>query len=133
MKQEQRFFVFHLHGVVVDHVIGMAVRENEIDQTVVVIVEIFEAPTAQQPCRLRDIIRLRHIAKGLVFIVLVDGKHLMIDIRDEQILPAVSIEVGGIHSHSRTRLPAFAEAHASLQRNFFPFPASIRSRSAVQE
>ena len=45
MEQQQRLLVLHLHGVVVDHVVGMAVGQNQIHRAIVVVVEDTSTPS----------------------------------------------------------------------------------------
>ena len=73
------------------------------------------------------------IAKSFVLVVLVDGEHFVVDVGDEQILPAVAVEVGGVYAHARARLAALAEAHSRLQGDFLPFPACRRGRATIHE
>jgi len=133
MEQQQRLFVFHLHGVGVDHVVGMAVGEEEVDEAVVIVVEIFQAPAAQQARGARDAIGLGHVAKRFVFIVFVDRKHFVIDVGDEEVLIAAAAEVGGVHAHAGARTPGVTEAYAGLQSDFVPFPGASRAGAAVDE
>src|ERR1700686_4898708 len=40
MEQKQWLFVFHLHRVVINHVVWMAIGQKEIDRAIVVVIEI---------------------------------------------------------------------------------------------
>src|SRR5260370_39197281 len=46
VKQEQRLLVLHLQRVIFDHVIGMAVGEEQIDEAVIIVIEKFQSPAA---------------------------------------------------------------------------------------
>src|SRR6266699_684024 len=103
----------------------MPVGEEQINGAVVVVVEVLESPAAQQARGLCHAIRLCNIAKGLVLIVLIDGKHFVINIGYEQILPASPSQVRSVHSHAGARPATFAESDAGLQGDFVPIPAAI--------
>ena len=54
MEEQQRLLVTHLERIVVDHVVRMAVGENQIDLSVVVVIEELQPPAAEQARGLRD-------------------------------------------------------------------------------
>ena len=95
----------------VDHVVGVPVGEEQIDVAVVVVVEELQAPSRQQPRGLSNGIRVRDVCEPLVPVVLVQREHLLVHVGDEKVLEPVLIEVRGVNTHSRTRLPVRAEAH----------------------
>ena len=51
-EEEERFLVLHVRCAQRDRVIRMAVGEQKIDVAVVVEIEEFQTPAAEQPCRL---------------------------------------------------------------------------------
>ena len=61
--------------------------------------------------------------KRLVSCRSVEREHLLIDVGDEQILPAVAIEIGGVDAHAGARLPVVAEA--DLRRRARSLPISL--------
>ena len=71
VEKQQRLLVFHLLRVLLDHVVGVTVRQNQVDRAVVVVIEEFEAPPAEQPRRLRDAVGVRGVAEILLLAVLV--------------------------------------------------------------
>ncbi len=71
MEQHQRFLVAHLLRVLLDHVVGVTVRQEQVDESVVVVIEQLQAPAAQQTRRLRDAVERRDIGEGFVPLVLV--------------------------------------------------------------
>ena len=83
---------------------GWPLARNEIDEAVVVVVEELQSPAAQQPRRLRDAVRIGDVGEELVAVVPVEREHLLIDVGDEQVLPAVAVDVGGVDAHARARL-----------------------------
>src|SRR6266566_3266020 len=133
MEQKQWLFVFHLHRIVINHVIRMATGQQEINRAVVVVIEILQPPSAQQSCSARHAMRLSGVAKSLISVVFVNRKHLVINIGDKQVLPPVSVEIGCIHSHARTGPPALAESNTRLQCNFLPIPAAIGAGAAIHK
>ena len=61
--------------------------------------------------------------------VLIETIEFMVQVGHEQVHPAILIQVGGIYSHARTRLPSLAIGHASGESDFVRSQAmrSIRS------
>src|SRR5881396_2645087 len=100
----------------------MSVGEEQINGAIVIIVKVLESPAAQQASRFRNGVRLCDIAKRLVFIVLIEGKHLVINVGDEQILPASASQVRRVDSHAGARPATFTESDSRLQSDFVPFP-----------
>jgi hypothetical protein len=97
-----------------------AVREEQVDMAVVVVVEELQAPAAQEPRGLRHAVRRGDIGEGLVPVVVIQGEHLLIDVRDEQILAAVAVEVRGVDAHPRSRRAVRAEADLRGQSDLVP-------------
>src|SRR5262245_27760023 len=98
----------------------MTVREKQIDQTVVVVVEELQAPAAQEARRLRHTIRRRDIRKEFVPLVSIQRKHLLIDIGNEEILFAVTIDVRGVHAHAGAWRAVGAEPDLGGQPDLVP-------------
>ncbi len=69
MKQQQRLLIANLLRVVINHVVGMAVGEDEIDGAIVVVVEKLQSPAAQQASGLRYAVKMRGIAEAFVLSV----------------------------------------------------------------
>src|ERR1700683_5109061 len=61
MKQEKRFLIVHLRGILIDHVIRVAVSENQIDGAVIIVIEVLQSPAAQESCSLRDALPMRDV------------------------------------------------------------------------
>ena len=61
------------------------------------------------------------VGKGFVLVVGVQREHFLIDIGDEQVFPAIGIDVSRVHAHAGARLAVLAEAHFSRQRDLLPF------------
>src|SRR5258708_6790522 len=54
-------------------------------------------------------------------IVAVDRIHFLVDVGDEQILPAVLIEIGGIDAHAGAFAPVLTVGHAGAETHLFKF------------
>src|SRR6267143_2496921 len=133
MKKQEWLLVPNLPRVTTDHVIRMAVGQDQIERAVVVIVEVLESPAAQKPGSLRNAVRVCDIVKGLVFVVSVKRKHFLIDIRHKEILPAIVVQIAGVDAHTGTRLAVVAKCYLGLQCHFFPAGLSGCIRTAVDE
>ena len=133
MKKQEWLLVPNLTRVPPDHVVRMAVGQDQIERAVVVIVEVLESPAAQKPGSLRNAVRVRDVVKRLVFVVSVKRKHFLIDIRHKEILPAIVVQIAGVDAHTGTRLAVVAKCYLGLQRNFFPAGLSGCVRTAVDE
>src|SRR5207249_1468023 len=118
MKEQERLLVPNLARVTPDHVVWMAVGQDQIDRAVVVIVEILESPATQKPGRLRNAVRVCDIVEGLVFIVVVKRKHFLIDVSHKEILPSVVVQIAGVDAQDRksTRLNS---SHVSISYAVF--------------
>src|SRR5260370_38514038 len=64
--------------------------------------------------------RGRGIRKRLILVIGIEREHLLVDIGDEQGLPAVPVDVGGVHAHGRAGLSVFAEPDLGGQRDLLP-------------
>src|ERR1700675_31710 len=60
------------------------------------------------------------VREGFVVVVFIERKHFLIDVGDKQILPAVSVDVGGIDAHAAARLPVFTEANFGGESHLLP-------------
>ena len=89
-------------GKFLDEIVGESVGTNKVQIAVVVVVEELESPAAHPARRHADALGHGDIFKGRIAVVLIEGKNLLVDVGDEQIHPAVLIEVGGVHTHSGT-------------------------------
>src|ERR1700757_3878010 len=86
-----------------NQIVRVAIGEEKIEIAVVVIIEELEAPPAHQASRGADAGGQGLIVEGLVVIVLIERIHLVVDVGDEQVHPAVLIDIGGIEAHAGTR------------------------------
>src|SRR5262245_5261857 len=81
LEHQQRLFVFHLRRLYLDHVVGVAVGQDQVGVAVVVVIEELQSPAAQQSRRLGYFARL--IDEGQVFLVVVKAEQLLVDVGDE--------------------------------------------------
>ena len=83
----------------------MAVGDQQIDEAVVVEVrENFGAPAAQQPRGLREPVIGRGVGEERARVAFVEREHLVVDVGDEHVLPAVAIEVRRVDAHARAQV-----------------------------
>src|SRR5712692_1893814 len=111
MEEQQRLLVFHLLGIVLNHVVRVAIGKNQVEHPVVVIVEKLQAPSAEQAGGLRYAVLVGYVSEALVMVVLVKREHLLVDVGYEQILPAFPMKLRRIDAHSGARLPVVTEAY----------------------
>src|SRR5580704_2667523 len=121
VEQKHRLEIFHGGGALVDAVVGMAVAEQQIEVAVVVVVEKFQSPAAHQARGGTDAGRHGGIGKSFVLVVVVDRIHLLVDVGDEEIDPAVLIVVGSVNAHAGARAAETAVANACKQADFLEF------------
>ena len=77
---------------------------------------------------------LKATSRNVSFLhVLVEREHFLIDVGDEEVLPAVAVEIGGIHAHAGAGAAVLAESHFGRQRDLFPLGLAFGIRSAVHE
>ena len=62
------------------------------------------------------------VAEAFVFVVVVERVHLLIDVGDEEIGPAVLVVVRGIDAHAGPGAAVGAVAYARDQADFLEFP-----------
>ena len=125
VKEQQRLLVFDLLRVVVDHVVGVAVGQEQIERSVVIVVEEAQSPAAQEARCLRHLVLEGDVAEGLVLAVLVEREHLLIHVGDEEVLPAIAVEIGGIHAHAGAGAAILAESHFGRERDLFPLASGL--------
>src|SRR5690349_10950167 len=91
----------------------MAIRENQIGIAVVVVIEEAQTPTTEQACGLSNLAGA--INKGQILFIVIETEQLLIDVGDEQVLPAVVVVIGRIDAHSRARRTRIAISDAGQQ------------------
>src|SRR4051812_1012522 len=101
----------------------MAVNQEQIGITIIVVIKEPQAPTAQHLCRRANLARL--VRENKILLVVIKTEKFTIDIRYEKILPTIAIVIRRIHSHSRTRFARVAVGHAGRQANFFEFSTTL--------
>ena len=115
MKQQQRFFVADMTRKRLDLVIRMAVGNEEIHVTVVVIIKKIHGPSAHQPRQAAETHRPCLVVERKVMTVAVNGLHFLIHIRDEETLPTVLIKICRIRNHAGTLAAVLAIGHTRFE------------------
>src|SRR5437762_4101973 len=93
-------------------IIRVAIAEQQIHIAIIIKIKKLQSPTTEKFCRRADSCGKRDIAKALIPIVMVEREHLLIDIRNEEIDPAVLIVVGGANYIPRPGPPALLNTTA---------------------
>ena len=119
MKEHERLLILHLTVQTLDEIVGIAVRQKQVEIPIIVIVEKLKSPSAHQPCRHSDSGTTCLIVKCFVVIVLVDRETLEIDVGYEQIHPSILVEIRGIQSHTRASPTVIAVSHPPRGAVFF--------------
>src|SRR3989440_12726830 len=101
----------------------MAVYQEQIGVSIVVVIKEPQPPSAQHLRRRSDLSGLARENQVLLFVI--KTEKLSIDVGHEKILPAIAIIVPRVNSHPRARFACVAVAHARRQSNFFEFPAPL--------
>src|SRR5581483_1002630 len=101
------------------------IRQEQMQITVVVIVEELQSPSAHQASRLAHSILHRHIVESLIVVVLIERIHSVIDIGDEKVHPAVLIEIRPINSHAGPRASLCAILNPPLLPNLLETAAAV--------
>ena len=86
MEEQQWFLILHMRGMLFNAIVRMAVGQEQIDVTVVVVIEKLRSPATHQPGDSGDAEASGNIIKRGIVIVAVDGIHFLIDVGDEKIL-----------------------------------------------
>src|SRR5215468_3128930 len=108
-----------------DLVIRMSVGNEQIEISIVVIVEKLYSPSAHEPCHASKPHWLSQIVKRKVMIAVVDGIHLLVNIGYKEVLPAVLIEIGRIDSHARAGSPILAVGNTGFESHLLKFSATL--------
>ena len=103
----------------------MAVAKQEIKVAVIVIVKELHAPSAHQLGGRPNPGRCGKVTKCLVLVVVIQRKHFLVYVGDEQVGPSILIVVSSVHTHTRTCTAVGAVAHPCQHTVLFEFPFSI--------
>ena len=99
-EEEQRLLVFHLRRPHPDHIVWVTVGQQQVDVPVVVEVEELQAPAAEETRGVGDAVLVGDVGEDLAVAVPVQGEPLVVDVGDEEILPAVGVEIRRIDAHA---------------------------------
>jgi hypothetical protein len=100
LLEEHRGSSSHLAAVAVDHVVGVAVGQEEVEAPVVVEVEELQSPAREKARGVGDAVDVGGVGEGLVAVVLVQREHLLVHVGHEQVLETVAVHVEGVDAHS---------------------------------
>ena len=78
----------------------MAVAKKQVEVAVVIVVEEFLSHTAEHHGAGGDAEPGSDVGKGFVAIVVVQRKHFVVDVGNEEIDPAILVVVAGVNSHA---------------------------------
>ena len=109
----------------------MAVGQEQVEVPVVVDVEELEPPAAHEAGGLRDVVCVRDVRERLVPVVAVERVHLLVHVGHEEVLPAVLVEIGGIHAHAGAGLAVGAEADLGGQPDLLPLAVAAVGEEEV--
>src|SRR5260221_124312 len=114
-----------------DFVVRVSIRDEQILIAIVVIIEELYAPAAHEPGGTADSGCTGHVIEGFVVPIAINGVHLLIDVGDEQVLPAVLIEVRGVDAHARSSPAVLTEANTGSEANFFKLAVAAVSKEKI--
>src|SRR6185437_5951525 len=109
----------------------MAVGQQQVEVTVVVVVEKLQSPTAHQLRGFADTGWERCIAESLLLVIVVKGKHFVVNVGLEEVDPAILIVVSRVDTHSRTRFAESAHADSREHSNLLEFPTPAIGKQEV--
>src|SRR5688500_6361459 len=107
----------------------MTVYEKQVGIAVVVVVKKLKPPAAKKVSRWRDLARL--VREDQLAVVVIKAEKLVIDVSDEQVLPAVGVVIGCIHAHSRSRPPGFTVSHTRGKPDLLKLPLAFIKKEKV--
>src|SRR5438132_5481803 len=100
-----------------DEIIRIAVGEQQIKVTIVVIVKKLQSPSAHEFSGSADARGKGQVVKRFVMIVFIYGEHFAVEVRYEQAHPSIIIEIGRIHAHARSCPAAITVSNAGSRRD----------------
>src|SRR5947207_14816977 len=111
-----------------DLVVWMTVHNEQVDVAVIIVVEEFHAPSTHQPGNPANAHRSGHVVEPFVVVVSIYGLHLLVPIGNQQILPAILIEICRLHAPPGARPSLLAEAHTKWQADRRGFSVLLSRR-----
>src|SRR5687768_10270050 len=109
----------------------MAVCQNEIGISIVVVIKEPQTPTAQQPCRWSNF--SGSIDEGQILLILIQTKQFLIDIGYKQVLPAIAVVICCVHSHTGSRRTGVAVRNPGHQADLFKLSFPFVYKQEVSE
>src|SRR5882672_8908295 len=114
-----------------DFVVRVPIRDEQVLIAIVVIIEELYAPAAHELSRAADSGCTGHVVEGFVVSITINGVHLLIDVGNEQVLPAILIEVRGVDAHARSSTALLAECNTGGETNFFKLAVAAVSKEKI--
>src|ERR1041384_6367301 len=109
----------------------MTIRQDQIRVAIVVVIKETQTPAAEQTrCRSN---LAGPVDKGQVLLIVIETEQFLIDIGNEQVLPAVVVVIGCIDSHSRARRARIAVRHTGQQTGLFKLSLPLIDEEKVRE
>src|SRR6266851_5262374 len=102
MEEQERFVVLHPRIMHLNEIIRVAVNQEKVRVAIIIIVKKSQSP-ATQKLRGRAYFA-RFIRKSKIFLIVIKAEKLLLDVSYKKVLPAITVKVHRIDSHSRTRL-----------------------------
>jgi hypothetical protein len=99
LEKKEGLAVAELGMVLLDHNVRMAVGNDQVEVAIVVEVKKLQPPAAHEACDRPDRRSERDVVESSLMVIVVERIHLVVDVGDEKIDPAVLIVVGGVDAH----------------------------------
>src|SRR5499426_1666756 len=110
----------------------MPIGHEDVTRPIVVVINEERAEAAIPESGVAEFGRERGVFKRPVAQISIETGVLKIEVRDENVQPAVSVNIGGVSSHSRLGLAVFADGDAALKRYFAEAPVVIVTEEKVR-
>ena len=114
-------------------VIGMSIGDEKVHVAVVVIIEKLHSPPAHQARQTPQTHGSGLVLEGKVMVVPVDGIHLLIHVRDEEVLPTVLVVIRRIHTHAGSLAAILAVGHACFKRGVFELSVVLVHKKKIRD
>src|SRR5262245_44759894 len=110
----------------------MPIGHEDVTRPIVVVINERRAEAAIPESGVAEFGRESGVFKRTVAQISIETGVLEIEVRDENVQPAVSVNIGGVNSHSRLGLAVFADGDAGLEGYFTEAPVVIVTEEEVR-
>src|SRR4030095_7213098 len=107
----------------------MAVDQEQVRITVVVVIKELQPPPAQQLGGGPDLSRF--VGKSQFFLVVVQTEEFLVNVSNKKVLPSVAVIVRCIHAHTGARSPGFAVRYTCPETGFLESAAPFVDEKKV--